>query len=127
MNVLHTILLATSFFAMPLPANTTGEAVLSAAGDPVRTEVGVEASRDALTDVLRERIRFPRFAAEPHQEVIVRIRFQVDGDNRIDLIDVQGNDARVADYVREHLDGMSVAEQPVLGGVTFSTTLRFVH
>lgn len=107
-----------------------------AEGETPRSELAVEASRDVLTQALRSHVDFPRFVqpmpaspfqAEPIQEVIVRIQFQVDTDNRVNLVQVSGNDHRVVNYVKEHLQGQQLTEEPVLSGVTFATTLRFVQ
>ena len=126
MNTLHTVLFATSLFFAP-EANTavSGPAFL-AANEPVPTERVVDSSRDALTETIREGLHVPPSAMEPNQEVIVRIKFQVDAQNQINLLDVNGNNNTVVEHVREHLQGKSIHEASVLQDVTFSTTLRFV-
>ncbi len=100
-----------------------------AEGETPRSELAVETSRDVLTQALRSHVDFPRFVqpmpASPFQAE--PIQFQVDTDNRVNLVQVSGNDHRVVDYVKEHLQGKQLTEEPVLSGVTFATTLRFVQ
>lgn len=122
MNFLPSFLFASSFvlatFSSPLQART---------GDETPVVVSEDAARELLTGVIREGIRYPEFQADPNQEVIVRIRFQVDEQNRIHLLDVAGNNRQVVDYVESHLEGKTAGEQPVLPGVTFVSTLRFIR
>jgi hypothetical protein len=132
MNILTHLLFASSLlFNNNLEATANASHAAFAGGETPRSEQAVEASRDVLTEALRDHVGFPQFAdpmqAAPIQEVIVRIQFQVDENNRLDLIKVSGNDRRVVDYVQEHLQGKELTEEPVLSGVTFATTLRFVY
>lgn len=132
MNILTHILFASSLLLNNNVEATDHSANAAfAGGETPRSEQAVEASRDVLTEALREHVNFPRFEqpfqAQPIQEVIVRIQFQVDANNRLDLIEVSGNDSRVVEYVQENLQGKELTEEPVLSGVTFATTLRFVY
>ena len=124
MTFLHSFLFASSFF---LATASNPAQAASNPGDGISTEVTSEAARETLTQVIREGISFPAFANEPTQEVIVRIKFQVEDQNRIDFLGVSGNDRRVVSYVEENLQGKIAGEQPIVPGVTFVSTLRFVR
>ncbi|MBI1194203.1 MAG: hypothetical protein GC205_13680 [Bacteroidetes bacterium] len=133
MNFLNSLLLASSFFlasgtytaASAAPAG----AGLSKSGDATST-LNTQTAEASLTQTLRETLSegmdFPGYSAEPTQEVIVRIKFQVDADNKIDLLEVSGSNRRINTYVMDNLQGKSASEQPILPGVTFVSTLRFI-
>jgi Cft2 family RNA processing exonuclease len=133
MNFLNSFLLASSFLlttgTYTASAAATAEPGLSNSGD-ASSALNTDAVEATLTQTLREslseRMEFPGFAAEPTQEVIVRIKFQVDADNKIDLLEVSGSNRRINAYVMENLQGKSASEQPILPGVTFVSTLRFI-
>jgi len=133
MNFLNSFLLASSFFlttgtyqaASAAPAGS----VVPTAGDATST-LNTAAVETSLVQTLRQSLsrdkEFPMLATEPTQEVIVRIKFQVDADNRIDLLEVSGSNRRINAYVMENLQGKVASEQPILPGVTFVSTVRFI-
>ncbi len=123
MMILQSLLLASSLMLM----NSTPATYSNPDSDSSNIELNTQAAREILTQAIRQQISYPTFAAEPQQEVIVRIHFQVDENNRIDLLKVSGNDRKVVRYVEENLQGKAAGEQPIVPGVTFVSTLRFVH
>lgn len=130
MTILKTLLVASLFLtgntteveASGINANTTTS--------PVIEEVAETASFDELTANLSKMVKYPTFAANevqsPEQEIIVKISFQVGEENSLDILKVHGNNEAVNKYVMENLDGRILEETPLLPGVTFHTTLRFV-
>jgi hypothetical protein len=137
MNFLNSFLLASSFFlttgtysaASASPAgpgaSVAGDATSAPTSAAVETTL-TQTLRNSLSASLSHDLEFPKLAAEPTQEVIVRIKFQVDADNRIDLLDVSGSNRRINAYVMENLQGKVAGEQPILPGVTFVSTVRFI-
>jgi|GEM_PF-1586065 len=133
MNFLNSFLLASSFFLTT--SNYTAVAAapaglsLSNSGD-ASTTGNTDAVEASLTQTLRQTLgkgmQFPGYSVEPTQEVIVRIKFKVDADNKIDLLEVSGTNSRINAYVMDNLQGKSASEQPILPGVTFVSTLRFI-
>jgi hypothetical protein len=115
---------------MMLMISTLSFAAVAAPGQPIKgeseaaTAVNPELLRNALTELLNNNEVYPLLASEPTQEVIVRIRFHLDEQNRIELEGVSGSSRRVVNYVREQLQGVAMDRMFVQPGVAFSSTLR---
>lgn len=122
MTIIHSLLLSSGLILTGGPETTDSAIVrFDEAGIPTAA-----AEYDDLRSALGEMVDYPVFAHRPDQEIIVTVRFRIDDENRIDLIDVRGSDRTMNRYVADHLDGSFAGERPALRDLTFQTTLRFV-
>jgi hypothetical protein len=115
MNTIQTILLTGTLF-VSLFSNATAPGLESS-----------DASYSGLTQTIQEYVDYPQFDVEPRQELLVQVKFSIDGENNIDMISVTGNDSDLNRYVYETLDGKSAGELDSVTDMTFETTLRFVR
>ena len=115
MTIIQTLFLASALLISPAAESNGTEPAASSAE-----------SYTELTGTIRELVDYPEFAREPNQEMIVTVRFRVDDDSRIDLVEVTGSNEHMNDYVADHLSGKTVDVNPVLQNATYQTTLRFV-
>ncbi len=115
---------------MMLMISTFSLSAMAAPGQPVKgeselaTAVNPELLRNALTELLNKNEVYPLLASEPTQEVIVRIRFHLDEQNRIELEGVSGSSRSAVQFVREQLQGVAMDGLIAQPGAAFSSTLR---